>query len=154
FLLGGICGPALGGLLALITLSAPFLAYTVLLLAAATLTLAVLRTGRSAGTEPGRDVVRLPALLRDRRYLVACVAAPAHGWVLVGLRSALVPMGVVAWRYDVTWVGWAFTISAVVQALLIMPAGWVVDRAGRRLAMIAGTGVAAAAITALVFADG
>lgn len=128
FLLGGICGPAPGGLLALISLSAPFVAYAVLLLAAAVLTLAVLRTGRTAGAEPGRDVVRLPVLLRDRRYLVACLAALAQGWVLFGLRGALVPTVVVAWRHDVTWVGWAFTISAVVQALLIMPAGRVVDQ--------------------------
>ncbi|GAA1307887.1 MFS transporter [Saccharothrix xinjiangensis] len=154
FLLGGICGPALGGLLALIALSAPFLAYAVLLLGAAALTSAVLRTGRTAGAEPGRDVVRLPVLLRDRRYRVACLAALAQGWVLFGLRGALVPAVVVAWRHDVTWVGWAFTASAVVQALLIVPAGRFVDRAGRPPAMVAGTGVAAAAITAMVFVDG
>ncbi|MFD7660576.1 MFS transporter, partial [Actinosynnema sp. NPDC059797] len=116
FLLGGICGPGLGGLLALLSLSAPFLAYAVLLLAAAALSLAVLRTGGAAGAGAGRDVVRLPVLLRDRRYLVACLAAFAQGWVLFGLRGALVPAVVVAWRHDVTWVGWAFTTSAVVQA--------------------------------------
>lgn len=154
FLLGGVCGPALGGLFALISLSAPFVAYAVLLLAAAALSMAVLRVGRTAGAEPGRDAVRLPVLLRDRRYLVACLAALAQGWVLFGLRSTLIPVVVVSWRHGVTWVGWAFTISAVVQALMIMPAGRVVDRAGRRTAMIAGTGVAAAAITALAFADG
>ncbi|WBB99547.1 MULTISPECIES: MFS transporter [unclassified Solwaraspora] len=153
FLLGGICGPALGGLLALIALSAPFLVYAALLLAATVLTLAVLRTDARHGTDPGRAAVRLPVLLRDRRYLVACTAALAQGWVLFGLRSALVPTVVVAWGHDVAWVGWAFTISAVVQALLIVPAGRVVDRAGRRPAMIAGTGVAATAITALVFVD-
>ncbi|MFV2126617.1 MFS transporter [Micromonospora sp. LOL_013] len=153
FLLGGICGPALGGLLALIALSAPFLVYAALLLAATVLTLAVLRTDARHGTEPGRGALRLPVLLRDRRYLVACTAALAQGWVLFGLRSALVPTVVVAWGHDVAWVGWAFTISAVVQALLIVPAGQVVDRAGRRPAMIAGTGVAATAITALVFVD-
>ena len=153
FLLGGICGPALGGLLALVALSTPFVAYAVLLLVAAVLTLAVLDTGRTAGAEPGRAVVKLPVLLRDRRYVVACLAALAQGWVLFGLRGALVPIVVVAWLHDVAWVGWAFTISAVVQALLIAPAGRAVDRAGRRPAMIAGTGVAAAAITALVFVD-
>ncbi|MET8146418.1 MFS transporter [Sphaerisporangium sp. NPDC005288] len=153
FVLGGICGPAVGGLLASINLSAPFMVYAVLLLAAAALTLTVLRTGGTAGAEHGRDVVGLPALLRDRRYVVACLAALAQGWVLFGLRGALVPAVVVAWGHDVTWVGWAFTISTVVQTLLIVPAGRVVDRAGRRPAMIAGTGVAAAAITALVFVD-
>ncbi|MEU7844970.1 MFS transporter [Micromonospora sp. NPDC049114] len=153
FLLGGICGPALGGLLALVALSTPFVAYAALLLGAAVLTLAVLDTGRSTGAALGRTVVDLPVLLRDRRYLVACLAALAQGWVLFGLRSALVPVVVVAWLRDVAWVGWAFTISAAVQALLIVPAGRVVDRAGRRPAMIAGTGVAAAAITALVFVD-
>lgn len=151
FLLGGVCGPALGGLLALIALAAPFVAYAGLLLAAAVLALLVLRTGDTASAAPVRAVVRLPVLLADRRYTVACLAALAQGWVLFGLRGALVPMVVVAWRYDVVWVGWAFTISAVVQALLIMPAGRLVDRAGRRLAMIAGTGVAAAAITAVAF---
>ncbi|MFG1804720.1 MFS transporter [Micromonospora carbonacea] len=153
FLLGGICGPALGGLLALVDLSTPFLAYAGLLLAAAGLALAVLRTGPRAGAGPDRGAVGLPLLLRDRRYQVACLAALAQGWVLFGLRSALVPTVVVAWRHDVAWVGWAFTTSAVVQAMLIVPAGRVVDRAGRRPAMIAGTGVAAAAIAALAFVD-
>jgi MFS family permease len=154
FLLGGICGPALGGLLAGISLSTPFMVYAAMLLGAAVLALAALRTGRTAGTEPGRDVVRLPVLLRDRRYLAACLAALAQGWVLFGLRSALIPALVVAWHHDVTWVGWAFTISAVVQALLIVPAGRIVDRAGRRTAMIVGTGVAGTAISTLVFVDG
>ena len=86
FLLGGVCGPALGGLLALVALSAPFVAYAVLLLAAAVLAPAVLGTGRTAGAESDRDVVRLPVLLRDRRYLVACLAAFAQGWVLFGLQ--------------------------------------------------------------------
>lgn len=153
FLLGGVCGPALGGLLAVVALPAPFVAYAVLLLAAAALTLAVLGTGRTAGAEPDRDVARLPVLMRDRRYAVACLAALAQGWVLFGLRSALVPMVVVAWQHDVTWVGWAFTISALVQALLIVPAGRMVDVLGRRPAMVAGTGVAAVAIAALVVVD-
>ncbi|PTA46786.1 MFS transporter [Micromonospora sp. RP3T] len=154
FLLGGICGPALGGLLALVTLTTPFLAYATMLLAAAVLTPALLRTDRTTGAEPGRPVIGLPALLRDRRYVVACLAALAQGWVLFGLRSALVPtLVVVVWRHDVSWVGWAFTLSAAVQALLIMPAGRMVDRAGRRAAMITGTGVAAASVTALAFVD-
>ncbi|TDD59958.1 MFS transporter [Kribbella antibiotica] len=153
FLLGGVCGPALGGLLALVALSTPFLVYAVLLLAAAVLTLAVLRTSRTAGAEAGREVVGLPVLFQDRRYVVACFAALSQGWVLFGLRSALVPTVVVAWSHDVTLVGWAFTISALVQAALILPAGRIVDRAGRRPAMIAGTGIAAAAITGLVVID-
>src|SRR3984957_5304041 len=153
FLLGGGGGPALGGLLALISLSAPFVVYAVLLLAAAALTLAVLRTGRTAGAEPGRDAVRLLVLLRDRRYRVACLTALAQGWVLFGLRSALIPIVIVAWGHDVTWVGWAFTTSAAVQALLAGRAGGIVVRVGRRPAMIAGTGVAATAITALIFVD-
>ncbi|WP_431930737.1 MFS transporter [Micromonospora sp. RP3T] len=154
FLLGGVCGPALGGLLALVSLATPFLAYATMLLAAAALTPALLRTGRTTGAEPGRPVIGLPALLRDRRYVVACLAALAQGWVLFGLRSALVPtLVVVAWRHDVSWVGWAFTLSAAVQALLIVPAGRMVDRAGRRAAMITGTGVAAASVTALAFVD-
>ncbi|MEV8376382.1 MFS transporter [Kribbella sp. NPDC056861] len=154
FLLGGISGPALGGLLALVSLSTPFAVYAVLLLATAVLALAVLRTERTAGAAPGREVIRLAVLLQDRRYPVACLAALSQGWVLFGLRSALVPTVVVAWGHDVAWVGWAFTISAVVQAVLIMPAGRIVDQVGRRPAMIAGTAVSAAAITGLVFADG
>ena len=53
FLLGGICGPALGGLLALLSLSAPFVAYAGLLLAAAALTLAALRTRPGRGSAAG-----------------------------------------------------------------------------------------------------
>lgn len=154
FLVGGMAGPAVGGLLATISLTAPFFFYAATLAVAGVLALVTLRgsggaapSSESAPAEPFRTV------LRDRRYQAALLANFASGWASMGVRGALVPVLVVeSLDRDASWTGIAFAIAAVAQTLALAPAGRFVDTIGRRPAMLVAFPVAALALLAMPFA--
>ncbi|HEY0240953.1 MAG TPA: MFS transporter [Friedmanniella sp.] len=154
FLLGGMAGPAIGGLLAAVSITAPFFFYAATLAVAGTVGLLLLRTRR----ERADDAVSLPVrplreVLRDRRFQAACLVNLGQGWSSFGVRSALVPVLVVEVLHRSTsWTGIAFTCAAVVQTVAVGPAGRFVDTVGRRPAMILGTVLASASIFAVAFA--
>lgn len=147
FLLGGMAGPAIGGLLAKISLTAPFYFYAVTLLVAGAVGLALLRPAPHQATGSGSDVKPFREVLRDSRYQAALVSNFSNGWTSMGVRSSLTPILVVAVLHrDPVWTGIAFAIAAAVQTISLAPAGRFVDRVGRRPAMIFGPGLAAVSI--------
>ena len=155
FLLGGIAGPAVGGLLAEISLRAPFFVYAVTLGAAAVISWFALRRAAHArrertGEAPDVEPTSLRTALRSRAYIAALVTQVGTGWALFGIRSSLIPLFVAdSLGLPARWVGLGFVISAAVQGALLLPAGRFVDTVGRRPAMVGGGAVAAGAITML-----
>jgi MFS transporter, DHA1 family, multidrug resistance protein len=157
FLIGGMAGPALGGLLAIISLRAPFFFYAGTLVVAGVVGLAFLgpRSGRSADTasEPV-PVIPFRQVIADPRFRAACLANFASGWASLGVRSALVPVLVVEVLHRTElWTGIAFAIAAVAQTLALGPAGKFVDTVGRRPAIIGAYASAAAVMVAIPFAS-
>jgi len=154
FLIGGMAGPAIGGLLAAISITAPFFFYAATLAVAGTVGLLLLRT-RSERPDDAPDLAVRPLreVLRDRRFQAACLVNLGQGWSSFGVRSALVPVLVVEVLHRSTsWTGIAFTCAAVVQTVAVGPAGRFVDTVGRRPAMIVGTLLGSASIFAVAFA--
>jgi MFS transporter, DHA1 family, multidrug resistance protein len=156
FLIGGMAGPALGGLLAIISLRAPFFFYAGTLVVAGVVGLAFLRprSGQSADTasEPV-PVIPFRQVIADPRFRAACLANFASGWASLGVRSALVPVLVVEVLHRTElWTGIAFAIAAVAQTLALGPAGKFVDTVGRRPAIIGAYASAAAVMVAIPFA--
>lgn len=173
FLVGGIVGPALGGAVVGVSLRAPFFLYagTLLLamLAAATLLPGRTRGGTDAQVAPGvgeddgvpRAVVDEP----PRTPLSTALASPAYraalagnfavGFSVLGVRSTIVPLLVVQ-DLDLApgWIGAAFTVSALVQVVLLLPAGRAVDQLGRRPTLVGGGLVTALALVLLAAATG
>ncbi len=155
FLLGGITGPAIGGLLAEISLRAPFFVYagtlavaTVIAWVALARSAATRHEQHLAGTQGPTTTLR--QALRSPAYRAALVTNLGTGWALFGIRSSLVPIFVAeVLGLGTRWVGLGFVVSAAVQALLLLPAGRFVDSVGRKPAMIAGSVVAAASILLL-----
>lgn len=155
FLLGGMTGPAIGGVLSAISLTAPFFFYAATLAVAGTVGLVLLRTRGERGDAPDLPVVPFRQVLRDKRYQAACVTNLAQGWTSFGVRSTLVPVLVVeVLDRPTSWTGIAFAVAAVAQTLALGPAGRFVDTVGRRPAMIAGGLLAGVAILAVPFAPG
>lgn len=156
FLIGGMAGPALGGVLSLVSLRAPFFFYAGTLAVAGLVGLLLLQ-GR---TEAVADATLPPAtpfreVLKDTRYRAACVANFAQGWAALGVRSALVPVLVVEMLHQTTvWTGIAFAIAAIAQTLMLAPAGIFVDTVGRRPAIVGAFAVGAAAMIAMPFSPG
>jgi MFS family permease len=155
FLIGGMAGPALGGILATISLTAPFFFYAGTLTVAGLIGLVLLRpASRGASDQAGKAVVHTPfrTVIRDPRFRAACLANFAQGWTSLGVRSALVPVLVVeVLKGPSSWTGIAFAASAVAQTLALAPAARFVDTVGRKPAIIAAFAVAAVAIVAVSF---
>ncbi len=173
FLLGGIVGPALGGAVLGVSLRAPFFLYagTLALAAVAAATLlprpapdvppaqVVLGVGEDDGV-PSAVVPELPrmslsAALADPAYRAALAGNFAVGFSVLGVRSTVVPLLVVQdLGLAPAWIGAAFTVSALVQAVLLLPAGRAVDDLGRRPTLVAGGLITAVALLALAAATG
>jgi MFS family permease len=158
FLVGGMAGPALGGLLATVSLTAPFFFYAGTLAVAGVVGILLLSPPRrgdgdqAAAVEPARP---LSDVLRDVRFRAACVASFAQGWSSLGVRSALVPVLVVEVLLQPTsWTGVLFAVAAVAQTLALAPASRFVDTVGRRPAVMGSFAVAAVALAAVPFAPG
>jgi MFS family permease len=152
FLIGGITGPAVGGVLAAISLTAPFFFYAGTLVVAGTVGLLLLRR-RSAEPTETAESVSFRAVVGDARYQAACVTNLAQGWTSFGVRSSLVPVLIVELLHrPASWTGIAFACAAVVQTIAVGPAGRFTDTVGRRPAMILGGTVAAVSIMAVPFA--
>ncbi|MDN5772120.1 MAG: MFS transporter, partial [Microlunatus sp.] len=155
FLLGGMTGPAIGGVLALVSIRAPFFFYAVTLAAAGTVGLLLL-TPRRTGAGPSQasdDIIPFRRVAADPRFQAACLTNLAQGWTSFGVRSALVPVLVVEVLHrSTTWTGIAFACAAIAQTITLAPAGKFVDTVGRRPAMIGGGLLAGVSIMVVPFA--
>jgi len=158
FLLGAIAGPAFGGPLTAWSLRAPFFVYAATLLVAGGVAVVFLaRTALhehevAAGTA---DVAptSLGTALRSSAYRAAVANNFAVGWAIFGVRSSLIPLFVVeGLRLGPSWTGAGLVLSAVVQALVLIPAGRLVDTRGRRPFLQSGAAFSMAAGVAMALA--
>lgn len=154
FLVGGISGPAIGGLVAAWSLRAPFFIYGGMLIIPALIAAARLRDvpGRpgAAGRRAARPLAELARALRSRAYLAASSANLADGFAVIGVRSAIVPLFVrdVLHRSAV-WTGIGFGVVAVLNAATLLPGGRAADTLGRRPVIIGGCLTSAAGLVML-----
>ena len=154
FLIGGIAGPFIGGVLTSISIRAPFFVYAGTLAVAGLIGIVFLSharlddTPRTDDDDPQRT--GLAAALRNSAYRAALTTNFAVGWSLFGVRASLIPLFVIeGLRRDAIWIGIGFAISAIAQALTLLPAGRFVDTVGRRPAMIFGGALAAVSMLLL-----
>jgi len=157
FLLGGISGPAVGGLVAAWSLRAPFFIYGVLLLIPTVIAAFVLRhaTASRGARSAGRSLATLAASLRSRAYRAAATANLADNFAAMGVRAALVPLFVrdVLHRTPL-WTGIGFGVFAAVNGLVLLPGGRIADTRGRRPVIVAGCAICAAGLAMLAVLPG
>ena len=160
FLVGGVTGPAIGGILLAVSIRAPFFFYAGTLAVATVIALVFLSPARLAAreaavvaSEPAADSggdgvpderpggwAELRQALGNGAYRAALAVNFATGLTAFGLRSALIPLFVVeGLKQGPSLSGWAFLVAAVVQAAFLVPAGRLTDLRGRRPAMLIGT---------------
>jgi MFS transporter, DHA1 family, multidrug resistance protein len=155
FLLGGISGPAVGGLVALWSLRAPFIIYGCMLIIPAVIA-AVVLTGTPRGsavvTAPARQLAAIARALRSPAYRAAASANLAEGFAAMGVRSALVPLFVrdILHR-SAFWTGIGFVVFAMLNAAALLPVGRAADAFGRRPVIIAGCTVSIGGMMMLAF---
>lgn len=150
FLIGGMAGPGVGGILATVSIRAPFFFYAGTLIVAGAVGLLLLRRRHGVVTDAPAPAIPLGTVIRDRRFIAACLANFAQGWGSMGVRSALIPVLVVeVLNETAVWTGVAFAVAAVVQTIALGPAGRFVDRVGRRPAIIGAFGLATVLMLAI-----
>jgi DHA1 family multidrug resistance protein-like MFS transporter len=157
FLLGGITGPALGGLVAGFSYRLPFFIYAGTLAVAGGLGLRLLpRRPVTAASGPRPGALRgIVAGLRAPAYRAAVAANLADNWASVGIRSALVPLFVVDSLHRSTLiVGAGFVVVAALNGLMLLPAGRVADSVGRRPVLIVGLCLSSASLVLLAVGGG
>lgn len=152
FLIGNVCGPIVGSMLAGFGLRVPFLAYAAALVLAA----AVVQTQlshrpsgtRTAGTRP--PDMRFAEALGQGTYRSALVSSFANGWATFGVRMATVPLfAVAALGSGPEAAGLALAVFAAGNAAALAFSGRLADSLGRRPMMVSGllvTGISTASI--------
>ena len=155
FLIGAVAGPAIGGVLSVISLRAPFFIYSAMLLISGTIALFFLKSSRGAENSiasPALHMTGIREALALRPYRIALVISFLTTWVLFGLRSSILPLFVIEKLHSTTAViGYGFTISALFQGFLLMRGGRLSDIKGRRYAAITGTSVIMLGVITLIF---
>lgn len=156
FLIGGVIGPVVGGVLGELGMRVPFMVYGVALLIAAAFVAIMLRgtplrVDPHAGSLPPMTVEEA---LRDSAYRAAMVSAFANGWTNFGVRVAILPLFAVAIVGETWAAGVALAVGAAATAVTLQFSGRVSDTLGRRRPIIVGLGLSALGMGAMGFAPG
>lgn len=157
FLIGGLAGPAVGGIVISISLRAPFFVYAISLLFAAATAFFMLRNAplneieKDGVNESKEGIFEFIKALKIQPYAAALSVNLATGFISYGMRSAILPIFVVEGllqRPSLIAVG--FLVTSVTQALFLSLAGRTTDDKGRRPAMILGTSTMLLAVVMLI----
>ncbi|HEV3289018.1 MAG TPA: MFS transporter, partial [Streptosporangiaceae bacterium] len=160
FLLGGITGPALGGVVAAWSLRAPFFLYAALLVVPAVIAAVALGpvarpvTPRATAS-PRESLTVLAGALRSRAYQTVAAVNFADSFAVLGIRGAIIPLFVHdSLHRSATWTGIGFLVFAALNAAALLPAGRAADTLGRRPVMVAGCAISAAGLLLLAVLPG
>jgi MFS family permease len=141
FLIGGITGPVLGGVVTGVSIRLPFFIYAGTLIFAGTTAIIALRaTPLADRTDPANtSQTTLRVALRDRAYRAALIANFADSWGAIGVRSALIPLfvGDVLHKKAI-FTGIGFLIVSAVNGAMLLPAAKYADRVGRKPILLVG----------------
>jgi DHA1 family multidrug resistance protein-like MFS transporter len=141
FLLGGITGPVVGGVVTGISIRLPFFLYAGTLVIAGSVAIVALRqTPLADRTDPSlTSRTTLRDALHNGAYRAALAANFADSWGAVGVRSALIPLfvGDVLHRKPI-FTGIGFLVVSAVNGAMLLPAAKFADRIGRKPLLVVG----------------
>ena len=156
FLLGSIGGPLLGGAVVGLGLRAPFVIYAIALVIAAAVVYFSLDAieDHEAGGDSSMPVLTLRSALCVPAYRAALASNFATGWVVMGVRVALIPLFVIAvLDRSAAVAAVSLAIFAVGNALVLITSGRLSDARGRKPFVIIGLVVSGIGMAALGLTD-
>lgn len=163
FLLGGLLGPVLGGVVAVFGLRAPFVFYFFTLIVAATVVAVALRGSQAAAAPRAAqgdasapvdtETMSLASALRFPQFRSLLFSIFTFGWASFGVRVSLIPLLVaVSFGGDATAAAWILAAYAAGNAVFIFPSGRWNDTVGRKPMLIAGMAILALSYFAIAAA--
>lgn len=157
FLVGGLAGPAVGGIVIAISLRAPFFVYSFTLLLAAASSAFFLKSHDKENVEVkerskiSASLLAFTAALKNKAYTAALSVNLATGFVSFGIRSSIIPLFVVEQlKSSPSLIMFGFLATSITQAIFLSYAGKSTDIKGRRPSMIWGTFILFISIIVLV----
>ncbi len=157
FLIGGLAGPAVGGIVIAISLRAPFFVYSfTLLFAAAASAFFLNKHEKKDGQQKEKSKVLNQLKLfvnavKNRAYAAALSVNLATGFVSFGIRSSIIPIFVVEeLQSSPSLIGLGFLATSITQAAFLSFAGKATDLNGRKPSMIFGTSTLFVSVLVLV----
>ncbi|OZE05115.1 hypothetical protein CH249_09795 [Rhodococcus sp. 05-2255-3B1] len=150
FLIGGVLGPVIGGTVALVSLRAPFLTHALTLIVGVAVVWFAFRSsdkkdavnGVVHDTTTRPEPMTLRSALGHRGFRASIASNFANGWVGNGVRFTLIPLFVATVIGGSPFVsGLVLVVGAVVQIVVVKPAGKLVDSWGRRPMLAFGSGL-------------
>jgi MFS family permease len=154
FLVGMMAGPVIGGFLTAISLRAPLLVYSGLLVVASAAGGFLLRNSVLAA-RPTEKSTAIKTSMRDalamKPYVIALIISFTTAWVIFGMSRSVLPLFMVEdMKSSASFIGIGFTISAVVQGLFLLRAGRFSDERGRKFSAISGLSFLGISVVLLV----
>jgi len=154
FLVGMMAGPVIGGFLTTISLRAPLLVYSVLLVVASAAGGFLLRNSVLAARPTEKTVVAKTSMrdaLTMKPYVIALIISFTTAWVIFGMSRSVLPLFMAEdMMSSPGFIGIGFTISAVVQGLFLLRAGRFSDERGRKFSAISGLSFLGISVVLLV----
>lgn len=159
FLLGGLAGPAVGGIVVAFSIRAPFFVYSMTLTMAALVAYFALPKGLGRPEKQGEIIsgephMALSSALKLREYWSAVSYNFGAGITTFGLRNALLPLFVIQVLHkSATTSSIGFLITSIAQAIFLLPAGRLTDIRGRKPAMSIGITFMAISMALIVVSE-
>ncbi len=156
FLMGGIAGPVIGGILSIISLRAPFFVYSILLFISGMIALFFLKgikIGEKVNSNPADEITTVSIALALKPCRIALILTFISSWIFYGLRSSILPIFVTEeLNSTIAFVGYGIAISAIFQGVFLLRAGRYSDTKGRKFVALIGSHVVLVGIIMLTFA--
>jgi MFS family permease len=154
FLVGMMAGPVIGGFLTAISLRAPLLVYAALLVVASAAGGFLLRNSVLAARpseKKAHEKSSIREALSSKPYLIALTISFCTASVLFGMSRSILPLFMVEEMHSTAgYLGLGFTISSVIQGLLLLKAGGIADTKGRKFSALIGTSLLGISVLVLV----
>jgi MFS family permease len=155
FLLGMMAGPVIGGFLTAISLRAPLFIYAVLLVISSAAGGFLLRNSVLAARpteKSSKEKTSLREVLLSKPYLIALIISFCSSSIFFGMSRSILPLFMVEeLKSTASFLGIGFTIASVIQGILLLKAGSISDKNGRRFSALIGSSLVTLSVAILLF---
>jgi len=155
FLLGMMAGPVIGGFLTAISLRAPLFIYAVLLVISSAAGGFLLRNSVLAARPTEKSTQEKTSLrdaLSSKPYLIALIISFCSASIFFGMSRSILPLFMVEdLKSTASFLGIGFTLASIVQGILLLKAGSLSDKKGRKFSALIGSTLVTLSVAILLF---
>jgi MFS family permease len=150
-----MAGPVIGGFLTAISLRAPLLIYAAMLVISSAAGGFLLRNSVLAARPTEKNTKEKTSLrdaLSSKPYLIALIISFCSASIFFGMSRSILPVFMVEdLKSTAGFLGVGFTIASIVQGILLLKAGSLSDKNGRKYSALIGSTLVTVSVIILLF---